>query len=90
MQTGVSQGAGSCRILQGPPLADPGLPALTRVYLQFFCFLHCSFSFPADPGLIDPGWQLPDCTRGAVRARFFILAAKSNKKQSNIMKNKVK
>ena len=55
MQTGVSQGAGSCRILQGPPLADPGLPALTRVYLQFFCFLHCSFSFPADLGLIDPG-----------------------------------
>ena len=55
MQTGVSQSAGSCRILQGPPLADPGLPALTRVYLQFFCFLHCSFSFPADPGLIDPG-----------------------------------
>ena len=55
MQTGVSQSAGSCRILQGPPLADPGLPALTRVYLQFFCLLHCSFSFPADPGLIDPG-----------------------------------
>ena len=55
MQTGVSRNAGSCRILQGPLLADPGLSALTGVCLQFFGFLHCSFSFPADPGLIDPG-----------------------------------